>query len=66
MTHQQNTPPSNKELYAETKHILENINEDEFNISTFISKLEELKELKEKKQNPVTWVSDEWDNWYGG
>ena len=65
MTHQQSTP-SNKELYAETKHILDNINEDEFDISVFINKLEGLKELKEKKQKPVTWTPDEWDDWYGG
>ena len=66
MINQQNTSPTNKSLYAESKNILENIKEDEFNISLFIKKLEELKELEEKKQNPITWVPDEWDNWYGG
>ena len=66
MINQQNTSPTNKSLYAESKNILENIKEDEFNISLFIKKLEELKELEEKKQNPITWVPDEWDNWYEG
>ena len=66
MINQQNTSPTNKSLYAESKNILENIKEDEFHISLFIKKLEELKELEEKKQNPITWVPDEWDNWYGG